>query len=324
MKILYAPILEPGSAHQTAVDNKRGLYNALVKAGHWVTQWDYLDAPISVLSQTFHSLMGEFKPDLLLTQLHGADRLQSDDLRWAREHNSRIKIVNWSGDSWLHSLTAQPMIDLLRHVDLQLIAAPDVLPEYERHGIRAGYWQIAYEAPVGELPDMPVYDVVFLGNVISERRRAMLEMLRTLPYKVGIYGDWEYADGRNTYDFGQGEALYKKARLAIADNTYIDQTNYISNRPIQIMMAGGALCLHQRVEKMEALTGWRDTVHYYEWHDLEDLQANIHTLLVTHSEEVWQRHQRVIRAAKEHVEHYHTYDARVEQLFREFLPAISG
>src|SRR5512133_1874639 len=110
------------------------------------------------------------------------------------------------------------MLSLCQSFDLQLVAAPDVLPVYARHGINAKFWQIAYEAPVGPLPEVPEYDVVFLGNVISETRRALLEWLRSLDgVKVGIYGDWQYADGNCLYDFAFGEALYKKAKIAIAD-----------------------------------------------------------------------------------------------------------
>lgn len=324
MKILYLPIIEPGANHDVAALNKRGLYAALVRAGHWVTQWDYLNTPVSVLGQTFRSLVAEFKPDLLLTQLHGADRLTPDDLKWIHAHNPNIKIINWSGDSWLHSLTSETMVDLLRHVDLQLIAAPDVLPAYEALGIRAGFWQIAYEAPIGELPDMPAYDIVFLGNVINEKRRAMLEMLRTLPFKVGIYGDWEHADGRCTYDFGQGEALYKKARIAIADNVYVDQQNYISNRPIQCMMAGGAMLLHQHVDKMDVLSnGWVTGVHYAEWRDLDDLRTLINFWMHRDYNSQINRID-MLENAKEHCERYHTYDARVTQLFADYWPRLQG
>lgn len=318
MKILYCPILESGSNHQTAAINKRGLYAALVNAGHWVTQYDYL-AHVPSIEIDMQDLMRLHQPDMVFTQLHGADVIKPAFLEALRGSYPNSIWINWSGDSWLHSLTAAPMIELLRHVDLQLVAAPDVLPEYERLGIRAGFWQIAHEAPVGELPDMPAYDIVFLGNVINEKRRAMLEMLRSLPYKVGIYGDWEHADGRNTYDFGAGEALYKKARIAIADNVYQDQSNYISNRPIQIMMAGGAICLHQHVDKMKELSyGWEAGKHYVEWRDLDDLCQRIDEWLDPYMDR-WT----IVHDAKEHVEQHHTYDARVRQLFEDYLPALS-
>lgn len=321
MRILYLPIFEGGSVHETAVNCKRGLYTALAKAGHQVTEFDYLDAGSRTYDYLF-KLLEIYEPNLLLTQFHGADRLPPDELETLRKLFYPMYVVNWSGDSWLHSLTAQPMIDLLRHVDLQLVAAPDVLPEYERLGIRAAYWNIAYEPPVTPLPDMPAYDVVFLGNVINDKRRAMLEMLRTLPYSVGIYGDWEHADGRNVYNFAAGEALYKNARLAIADNVYQDQMNYISNRPMQIMAAGGALCLHQHVDKMVELAGWQHGVHYIEWQDISDLERIIRDLMHGRRLTLTEPHDIILRA-QDQVLQIHTYDRRVLQLFEmiEGIPA---
>lgn len=328
MKILYMPIFEGGSVHATAIACKRGLYTALAKAGHQVTEFDYL-AHADTIESDMLDLLRLHEPDMLLTQLHGANVLLPDFLGALKGSYPDMFLVNWSGDSWLHSLTAQPMIDLLRHVDLQLVAAPDVLPEYERLGIRAGYWNIAYEPPIGELPDMPAYDIVFLGNVINDKRRAMLEMLRTLPYKVGIYGDWEHADGRNVYNFAEGEALYKNARLAIADNVYVDQQRYISNRPMQCMAAGGALLLHQYVERMEELSGWREWVHYVQWDDLADLKAVIDHWM---TEDIipgespvlmkgYKNSAAIVSDAQAHVLEHHTFDARVRQLF-EMLERI--
>ena len=322
MKILYLPIIEPGAFHDVALRNKRGLLDALGAAGHHLRQVDYL-AHREVIYDRLVAEINLCPPDLLLTQLHGHDVITSamfDDLREFRPH---MQIVNWSGDSWAHSLTSPDMLELCRHFDLQLVASPNALPIYEREGIRAAYWQIAYEAPVGDLPEMPTYDIVFLGNVISEPRREMLEMLRALPYRVGIYGDWEHADGHNTYDFGEGEALYKNARLAIADNVYPDTQNYISNRPFQILMAGGALMLHQHVENMEELAGLRLLVDYAEWRDLGHLREEINYWMSSKlKEKVNEMREFLVKDGQAYAREHHTYTARVAQLFDELLPMI--
>lgn len=323
MKILYAPILESGANHQTAVDNKRGLYNALVKAGHWVTQYDYLDRPRGdALFQELKGLFEIFRPDLVLTQLHGADVITDSTVGTLRGMYPDVRWINWSGDSHRHSLLGQPMVDLMRlRFDLLLVPTLDVLPDLEAAGIPARYWNIAFEPPVRPLPEMPHYDVVFQGNVFNDQRRALVEMLRSLPYKVGIYGDWEHADGVTSYDFAAQRALYRNARLAIADNYRPDDLNYVSDRPMQIMAAGGALCLHQHVETMNELTGWRKGLHYIEWSTLESLRYEIDYWLKSGSYRD-SKCKEVVQAAKEHVERYHSFDARVDQLFREFLPAL--
>lgn len=321
MKILYLPIIEPGDAHATALINKRGLRDALEKYGP-VTQLDYLAIPQSDLFKVVYDMLAVGEYGMLLTQLHGVDRLSADNFKAIRAKHPTLKIINWSGDSWLHSLTSPEMLDLCHQFDLQLVAAPDVLPVYEASGIRARFWQIAFEKSVGPLPDMPHYDVVFLGNVISDKRRALLEFLRTLDgVSVGIYGDWEHADGRNVYDFGAGEALYKNAKIAIADCAYPDQVNYVSNRPIQILMAGGALLLHEYVPKMDVLLGIEDGVHFRGWNNFDELRARIdyETLcprgLTT---------EKIVQVGQTFAREHHTYDARVNQLFNEYLLEVEG
>ena len=80
---------------------------------------------------------------------------------------------------------------MAREFDIQLVAAPAVLPTYAAHNILAGYWQIAYEPRVDPLPDMPHDDVGFLANVINEKRRARADRFSTIstggdPGRTGI------------------------------------------------------------------------------------------------------------------------------------------
>jgi hypothetical protein len=310
------PIFEAGSVHDVQFAQKRGLYTALAKAGHSVVEYDYLSR-----ENRFEDILDAFdlhRPEFILSQLHGANILSVNDIKDIKKYSEGIIWVNWSGDSWAHSLTAQPILDMAREFDLQLVAAPDALPTYEANGINAAYWNIAYEPPVVPLPDMPTHDVVFLANVINEKRRALMEFLKGLDgVNVGIYGDWEHADGRNVYDFAAGEALYRNATLAIADNTYQDQSNYVSNRPMQAM---GARCLvlHQHVPKMQELTGWLAGEHYIEWRELEDLGATIRQVLqagkAPHHQMIERAHFQIITA--------HTWDARVKTLFGELLPKV--
>jgi len=254
----------------------------------------------------------------MLTQLHGTDRLAADDFYAIRTLHPSLRIVNWSGDSWLHSLTSPGMLELCRRFDLQLVAAPDVLPIYKDSGVKAAFWQIGYESPVGSLPKMPHHDVVFLGNVITDKRRELFEFLRSLQgVDVGIYGDWKEANGENTYDFGAGEALYKNAKIAIADNVYPDQLNYTSNRPIQCLMAGGAVLLHQHVPKMRELLGIERDVHYTQWTDFDHLAKTIHICLLSSQKPI---NKHMAKMGQEYAQTHHTYAHRARQLFEELLP----
>lgn len=311
MRTLLAQVYEAGRFHANAVTQKTGLRRALEAVGP-LHDFDYLANDRATLFQGFVNRFETFHPDLLLTQFHGADPDILAGVRMLREQYPNTIFVNWSGDSWLHSLTAPPILELAKLYDLWLVAAPDVLPVYREHGIRAAYWQIGLEIPDGPLPDMPVYDVVFLGNIISEQRRALRDFLRTLPdVRVGIYGDGDGVDGHNTYDFAAGESLYRNAKLAIADAAYVDQRNYVSNRPLQIMGAGGAMLLHQHVPKMKELLGVDNGVHYIEWTTFVHLRH----LITRYLHPNWTGLRTVISAqAKEYVLEHHTYTRRVEQL----------
>lgn len=321
MKVLYLPIFEPGQHHDTATVNKRGLFDALVAYGCEVYEFDYL-AQQQGLEDKLHAILASFQPDLLLTQLHGHDPLTVGMAQRIRENNPALKWVNWSGDSWRHGLVGEKYLPLVREFDLQLCAAPDILPEYAALGIPARFWQIAYERPVGELPDVPAYDVVFLGNVITEARRRMMDMLRSLDgLRVGIFGDWQHADGVNKYDFGTGEALYKRAKVAIADNTYPEQLNYTSDRPIQVLMAGGATLLHQHVPRMDVLLGIQAGKHFVEWSDLDDLRFKVRYWCEQYGTNP---QRRMVREGQEYARAHHTWDCRVKQLFEEYMPEVAG
>lgn len=320
MRTLCAQLYEQGQFHDAAFQQKRGLVNAFAEQGA-VLDFDYLANDPTTLWQGFINRIDSFEPTLVWTQLHGADRATIDGVAMLRQRYPGVTFVNWSGDSWSWSLTSAPILELASHYDLWLVAAPDVLPIYAEHGIQARFWQIGYEPPLLPLPDMPTYDVVFLGNVISEPRRRLLECLRGLSdLSVGIYGDWSGANGHNTYHFAEGEALYKNAILAIADCAYPDQRNYISNRPLQIGAAGGALLLHQYVERMDILSGLVPGLHYVEWQTL----ANLPDVLYD-----WLRPERakeraaMVAACQAFVLANHHWQNRVAQLF-EWLPELQG
>lgn len=310
MRTLLAQIYEQGAFWQNAVTQKTGLRRALEAVGP-LHDFDYLANERATLFQGFVNRIETFNPDFILTQFHGPDQLTVQQIAELRERYPGIVWANLTGDSWLHSLTAPPMLELAKQYDLWLICAPDVLPVYSEHGIRAAYWQIGLEIPDPPLPDMPTYDLVFMGNVISPQRRELRTFLRTLPCTVGVYGDGEGTDGHNTYDFAAGEALYRNAKLAVADAAYLEQLNYVSNRPLQIMGAGGAMLLHQYVPKMKELLGIDNGVHYMMWENFDHLRW-----LVTRyvRDEYAGLRQTVAAQAREHVLEHHTYTRRVEQL----------
>lgn len=275
MKTLYLPIIEPGGHHDIALANKHGLRDALAMNGE-VHQFDYLAVDVSVLYAETARLVSEFQPDLLLMQLHGADRLTPQNLADLRALRPGMKLANWNGDVHLHGLTAPNMLELLKQVDLQLVVNAAALPIYAEHGIRAAYWNIGYEEPNEPLPLVPAYDILFLGANYSDKRKQLGETLlqygESHKIHVGLFGDGWDERGKlsNVYNFTEGAALYRACKIAISDNQFPEALGAFSNRLFQAL-ADGAFVLQQRIPDIEKYAQLIPGKHFVEWQSFEDL-----------------------------------------------------
>lgn len=311
MRTLLSQIYETGEMHHNAITQKRGLFNAFEARGSCM-DFDYLANDKATLLDGFINRIDYHQPDLIFTQFHSGDQYIRDIVQTLRAKYPGIRFVNWSGDSWAWSLTSEPILELARMYDLWLCAAPDVLSVYAANGIKGHFWQIAFEEPVLPLPDVPEYDIVFLGNIISEKRRELRKFLRTLPYKVGIYGDGDDTDGHCTYDFAMQRALYRKAKIAIADAAHVDQKRYVSDRPLTIMASGGAILLHEHVDGIgELIEGIEEWKHYLEWNNFTQLGE-----LISQCLEDIEYLPDMASGARDFVYANHTWECRVQQLER--------
>ncbi len=338
LRILYLPIYEAGNgaAQLRQRAQKHGLRDALGKLG-MVYEFDYLKYQhrTAELWQELVRILNTFQPDLMLTQAHATDVLTLETMRNIRAHCPRLVMVNWNGDYWPDGQLDQRMINWMRYVDLALVVNADILKSYEDVGIAAAYWQIGFEKPSGDLPPVKAHDVVFLGQNYNNHRREFGNTLLSMTDEgvdVGIYGNyWVNPDSPPdhsvkqveciypdcTYDFLQGEALYRAAKLTVANNPFPDSLGFVSNRIFQALEAGGALMLHQYVKGLEKLTGLTPGVHYVEWKTYDELKTWIRYFLdPAHETE----RQRMVETAYRFVQSEHSFDARVKQLFTEFLP----
>lgn len=310
MRILFLPVYDP-SHHTVSVANKHGLRDALIAAGHVVRELDYCQIPEGQLVYNLQGIVMYFKPDMLLTQFQGTNHITGEGIETIRRQYPNLIWANLNQDYWPEHHTTPDMLALLRHVDLQLVSNGSVLPDYAANGINAAYWPFGYETPVRPLPDVPAHDVVFLGNAYSEHRRALGKLLKSLTYNVGLYGTgWENGDGDCNYDFTYGEALYKKAKIAISDNEFTDAVGYLSNRPFQILAAGGAVMLQQDVKDIYGYTGLFRSGHFSWFKDFNDLPQEIDWLM-SHPD----RRTTMASNGYSFVREHHSYDVRVRELF---------
>lgn len=314
LRILYLPVYEPG--HTIQKQQKHGLRDALAKY-YLVYELDYLALGASLRTSILEAI-DTFKPDMLLSQLHGANVVTPELLAEVHAASPRIVVVNWNGDYWPHGLTAPDMLQLLRQVDLQLVVNADVLPFYQQHNIAAAYWQIGYEDAPEPLPDMPSHDIVFLANAYSTERQGLGAALQALPYNVGIYGSgWEGVTRQNLYNFSEGAALYRNAKISIGDNQFTDARGFVSNRIFQALAAGGAMLMHQYVPGLKELTGLTGGLHFIEWKDLDELRGLIQYWMQPKQKK---DRQKIADYGMRYVHEYHSFDARVRELFTTLMP----
>jgi len=312
LRILYMPIYETYFGHY-----KWGLRQALARVGI-VCELDYVNVGYDLAG-----IVGDFKPHLLLTQVHAPNGIPAGEIAAARVANPSMVLINWNGDVYTHGLTTREMLDYLRLFDMQLSVNESAVNTLRANGIKAAYWQIGYE-PLDEtlIPTAVRHDVVFLANGYSEKRTKLGHILQNMAgVNVGIYGrGWRYANGDTTYKFYEGAAIYRSAKIAIGDNQYADQRGFVSNRIFEAL-ANGVFLLHQKIDGLEELTGLVDGVHYCAWTDENDLQKAIRYWLAQKRD--FDR-VRIAQAGQAFVRKYHSFDARVTELLDSILPMLEG
>lgn len=309
-RVLYTPIIEDG--HDVQKLQKHGLCQALTALGE-VMECDYVYSKENILG-----MAKAWQPHYILTQFHEADEARvklTEELKKIR----REWMINWNGDVWEKSQTDPNYMAMLRNFDCHTCVNAALFPLYEEKGIRADYWQNSFEPMVviedAKLEeDAPRSDVVFLGNNYSPYRLDLVERLKALPFDVRIFGRGYpegVASGESLYNFQMTGAVYRKARIAIADNQFYEAVGFASDRMFMALAAGGCMLMHQRVQKMEELLGLKDGVHYVAWDGPTDREQKIRYYL-EHEDE----RKKIADAGTLACRTFHTYEKRVEELQR--------
>lgn len=318
LRILYLPIFESGTyPHHRAM--KRGLREALARKGA-VVEVDYLNEPYDLAE-----LVRSWQPHILFTQC------QRDliDLTGARAAQPEMLVFNWNGDVYLDALVDDRTRAWLKdNVDLQLVVNGAALPVYEAHGIKAAYWQCAYEPTMGNVFISPenAPEIVLMGSAYSERRKDCARAVVGLGYKTHLVGSgWsgeEFEDwnaGNTTYNFEVSNAIRRAAKIEVGDNQYETDMGFVSNRIFDCLASGGAMLLHQKVNHLEDFTGLIAGVHYIEWGDFVDLKKKIaYYMNPKHA----QKRAKIVKQAYDYVRAHHSFDARLKQLFGEIAPRM--
>jgi len=306
LRILHLCVFEP--RYPQRLNREYGLSEALARYG-WVLEWDYLNAPADLVAMT-----RAWQPHLILMQVQGCGpAVTPEHVRAMRAAAPRAVVVNWNGDAHEEGLVSKCVIQLLRHVDLQLTCNAAVLGRYVELGIPAAYYQIGYKdpAPGVALPDVPAHDVLWQGNWYAYRQPLyeLLLELRAKGLNVGIYGNHSASNGTTHYDFAAQRALYSYARISIGD-TFPGTVGFVSNRVFQAL-ASGAFLLQQHSPELERWTGLRAGVHYVEWRTIDELRDLVY-LWLTRDE----ARARIAQQGQAFVRANYNYDAQAARLLR--------
>ena len=328
-RILYLPIYEPGwTIQKHPVYGKHGLRDALARATnkfgerHIVQEFDYLGDDPKRLRQHLFEIVDSFNPDLLLTQIQAPLPITADILREIKTRTGAT-VVNWNGDQAPGGLASPEMLQLLRHVDLQLITNLDVVDSYEREHIKWAYWQIGYEdvgddyeakaadyyreiGQINPFDSNPRWPVVYLASLRSPERQAIAQIVRDAGGQVFTPGDI-YG---SLYNFSVTKTIYNRARIAISDNGFTSR-GFVSNRLFQALAAGGCVVLQQHVDGLDELTGLQSGVHYIEWSDLHHLKVLISGALLAEDESLFHE---IAKAGTAFVREHFSFDAQVVKL----------
>lgn len=331
-RILYLPVYEPGWAVQKhPIHGKHGLRDALSRAKnkygetHIVQEFDYLELRDNppMLRQRFLELVDSFQPDLILTQIQAHLPITATLLAEVKQR-CPASIINWNGDQAVGGLYSKELLPILKLIDLQLITNLDVVPDYEREGIKWDYWQIGYEMPEGDIEenvksyfeeigrgnpfdDKREYPVVYLATLRTAERNAIADVVREFGGLVEQPGDTH----ATLYNFSTSTLLYRRAKVIISDNGF-NSRGFVSNRLFQALASGGGVVLQQHVDGLDELTGLKAQKHYIEWYT-EDLHETIRDALNPNfAEQVTD----IAKAGTQFVRENFSFDAQVAKLMQ--------
>jgi glycosyltransferase involved in cell wall biosynthesis len=272
-RVLYLPLFEQG--WQVQKEQKRGLRDALANVA-LVYEFDYMyeynQSPSGMIVKLFDICI-QFKPTIVLTQLHNSDQINPGDIKGLRDMcDSNTRFVNWNGDYWPDQLLDEKGFSLARSFDLMTSVNRDVIKKHRQQGINTQYWQIGWE-PDGRGYEPEIYhDVVFLASGYSPKRQKLGQFLVSQPFSFGLYGNgWPdgVSKGENLYNFKEACKIYRGAKIAIGDSQWPD-SGFVSNRIMQILAAGNCVLCHQWFRGYEEL-GLADKENCLIWKTLADL-----------------------------------------------------
>jgi hypothetical protein len=285
-----------------------------------VVEYDYIEKYAQIgkskMMTELYQICKDFKPTIVLTQLHNADMINGGDINNLRGAcSNKTRFVNWNGDYWPDQLLRQDGLDLARSFDVPTVVNRDVIEKHNAQGINTRYWQIGWE-PEGRGYEPEVFhDIVFLASGYSDQRQQLGRFLsKRRDFKVGIYGHgWadQIAKGECLYNFQEACKIYRGAKIALGNCDW-PESGWVSNRIFQILAAGGAALCHQWFRGYEEL-GLVDKANCLIWRNIDELEQILKYWL---SDSNTQKLRKIAANGEKLALELHSFDARVNELWQ--------
>ena len=304
-RMVYAPLYEDNAfPHQ--LKTKFGLRKALSER-YLVDEINYRKD----IDNLYYSI-SMFQPDVCLFQVQDVKQITYDFMMKVKSEFPQTKFISWNGDYHADVILSKEYMQVMKLFDVASFVSADFIHEYEAAQISYRYWQIGFEEYTQLSAVKDSIDICFLGNCYQPQRQSMGEMLRFhKEWNTKLYGAWPShvkSDGNTMYDFAAGDAVYRSAKIAIADNMYTKSVGYVSNRLFQALHSG-VFVLQQKIPGMEELLGFQDGVHFVVWNDLQDLEVKIKEWLGKNK-----TREHIAAQGKKFVDENHSFKNRVEEL----------
>jgi glycosyltransferase involved in cell wall biosynthesis len=265
-------------------------------------------------------IVQKWKPDLVLLQ---AQRPNNATIQTARAISKMAYTINFDADP--HYPLTQFHFGVAKAVDLQVVISPDLFPAYASQGARnIIWWPIGLEREYINCTRPTSgweYDVAFLGSLYGlgqfpeaeTRRDAVLALdgEKDLSFLIHGYG-WNKTRIKTTTTGEQhahNAELYGTARMALSLSWTAELWGYTSDRLYNIS-ATGCPPLVQYFPGMEE-HGYVDEETAIVWHDIPEMLEK-----AKHYRRHWKAREAIGRATRKMTLARHTWDARVEELFR--------
>lgn len=253
-----------------------------------------------------------FNPDVIFMQSGALTLAEMQNLRV----NTNAIIVQFTGDC-----REEPLPEVLMGkgiCDITALACGIAQKEmYERElGHRVAYLQHGVGGTAFRFPKTNFAErkIVFIGNAYSEfsgaiERNELCELLSGLYLNFEVigsgYSEPKYNNTR-TVPYVEVPTIYNESYISISANIFNDKEGYYSNRPLDIMAAGGCCLMRHSPNLERCFTDMEDCVFYR-----SNLEAVDKIQMLLQFPEL---RNRIAAKGQDKVFKNHTYEQRVLEL----------